>query len=212
MARDGLLPPVFARVHPKFKTPHVTTILTGVLVGGFAAVMSIDEMVDLTNIGTLFAFVLVCVGIIILRYKEPDRRRPFRVPFGAWPLPMMGAVSCVFLMYYLPPTSWWRFIAWLLLGLAVYLSYSYSRSEIGKKIGRSPITSPWLFLMALGSFLLAIGLLTIPHDESFKQIVGQLQGGFANAKQSFVGSILIAAGAVAAALGAVIGLTQKKTA
>jgi APA family basic amino acid/polyamine antiporter len=212
MARDGLLPPVFAKVHPKFKTPHVTTILTGVLVGGFAAVMSIDEMVDLTNIGTLFAFVLVCVGIIILRYKEPDRRRPFRVPFGAWPLPMMGAVSCVFLMYYLPPTSWWRFIAWLLLGLAVYLSYSYSRSEIGKKIGRSPITSPWLFLMALGSFLLAIGLLTIPHDESFKQIVGQLQGGFANAKQSFVGSILIAAGAVAAALGAVIGLTQKKTA
>jgi APA family basic amino acid/polyamine antiporter len=212
MARDGLLPPVFARVHPRFKTPHVTTILTGVIVGGFAAVMSIDEMVDLTNIGTLFAFVLVCVGIIILRYKEPDRRRPFRVPFGAWPLPMAGAVSCVFLMYYLPPTSWWRFVAWLLLGLAVYLSYSYSKSEIGKKIGRSPITAPWLMLMALGSFLLAIGLLTIPHDASFREIFGQLQGGFANAKQSFIGSILIAAGVVAAAIGAAIGLAQKKPA
>src|ERR1041384_441710 len=73
MARDGLLPSVFASVHPRFKTPHVTTIFNGVAVGGFAAVMSIDEMVDLTNIGTLFAFVLVCVGIIILRYKEPDR-------------------------------------------------------------------------------------------------------------------------------------------
>ena len=121
MARDGLLPPVFAKVHPKFKTPHVTTILTGVIVGGFAAVMSIDEMVDLTNIGTLFAFVLVCVGIIILRYKEPDRHRPFRVPFGAWPLPLLGAVSCVFLMYYLPPTSWWRFVAWLLLGHSTLL-------------------------------------------------------------------------------------------
>src|SRR5260221_5782256 len=132
MARDGLLPPVFAKVHPKFKTPHVTTILTGVVVGGFAAVMSIDEMVDLTNIGTLFAFVLVCVGIIILRYKDPDRKRPFRVPFGAWPLPLMGAVSCIFLMYYLPPTSCWRFVAWLLLGLPVYLSYRSLKSGIGK--------------------------------------------------------------------------------
>ncbi|HXI25698.1 MAG TPA: amino acid permease [Pyrinomonadaceae bacterium] len=212
MARDGLLPPVFAKVHPRFKTPHVTTIMTGVIVGGFAAVMSIDEMVDLTNIGTLFAFVLVCVGIIILRYKEPNRHRPFKVPLGAWPLPLLGAVSCIFLMYYLPPTSWWRFVAWLLLGLAVYLSYSYSKSEIGKKIGRSPITAPWLILMALGSFLLAIGLLTIPHDASFKEILGQLQGGFANAKQSFVGSILIVAGVIAAAAGALIGLARKKSA
>src|SRR5436190_1435347 len=98
MARDGLLPSVFARVHPRFKTPHVTTIMTGVVVGGFAAVMSIDEMVDLTNIGTLFAFVLVCVGIIILGYKEPNRHRPFKVPFRARPLPLLGAVSCVVLM------------------------------------------------------------------------------------------------------------------
>ncbi len=212
MARDGLLPPVFAKVHPRFKTPHVTTIMTGVIVGGFAAVMSIDEMVDLTNIGTLFAFVLVCVGIIILRYKEPDRKRPFRVPFGAWPLPMMGAVSCVFLMYYLPPTSWWRFVAWLLLGLAVYLSYSYSKSEIGMKIGRSPITAPWLMLMALGSFLLAIGLLTIPHDAGLKDLINQMGGGFAAAKQTFIGMILIIAGVIASAVGAIIGAVQRKSA
>ena len=209
MARDGLLPPVFAKVHPRFKTPHVTTIMTGVIVGGFAAVMSIDEMVDLTNIGTLFAFVLVCVGIIILRYKEPNRLRPFKVPFGAWPLPLLGAASCIFLMYYLPPTSWWRFVAWLLLGLAVYLSYSYSKSEIGKKIGRSPITAPWLMLMALGSFLLAIGLLTIPHDASLKDLLSQLSGGFAGAKQTFIGTILIVAGVVCAGIGAVIGLLRK---
>jgi APA family basic amino acid/polyamine antiporter len=212
MARDGLLPPVFAKVHPRFKTPHVTTIMTGVIVGGFAAVMSIDEMVDLTNIGTLFAFVLVCVGIIILRYKEPNRHRPFKVPFGAWPLPMMGAVSCIFLMYYLPPTSWWRFVAWLLLGLAVYLSYSYSKSEIGKKIGRSAITAPWLMLMALGSFLLAIGLLTIPHDASLKELISQLGGGFAGAKQAFIGTILIVGGVVCAAIGAAIGLLRKPNA
>src|SRR5260370_38691039 len=104
MARDGLLPPVFAKVHPKFKTPHVTTILTGVIVGGFAAVMSIDEMVDLTNIRSLFAFVLVCVGIIILRYNEPNRHRTFKFPFGPWLLPLCGAVSFIFLMYYLRPT------------------------------------------------------------------------------------------------------------
>src|SRR5437867_10798372 len=209
MARDGLLPPVFAKVHPRFKTPHVTTILTGVIVGGFAAVMSIDEMVDLTNIGTLFAFVLVCVGIIILRYKEPDRHRPFKVPFGAWPLPMLGAVSCVFLMYYLPPTSWWRFVAWLLLGLAVYLSYSYSRSEIGRKIGRAQITTPWLMLMALGSFLIAIGLLVIPHDASLSVLLRQLKGEFAAAKQTFVGSVAIILGVIAAVAGALIGFMQR---
>ncbi len=211
MARDGLLPPVFAKVHPKFKTPHVTTILTGVIVGGFAAVMSIDEMVDLTNIGTLFAFVLVCVGIIILRYKEPNRHRPFKVPFGAWPLPLLGAVSCVFLMYYLPPTSWWRFVAWLLLGLAVYLSYSYSKSEIGKKIGRAQITAPWLMLMALGSFLLAIGLLTIPHDASLGDLLTQLKGSFAAARQTFIGFGLIAIGLISAIAGSIIGLSQRKT-
>jgi basic amino acid/polyamine antiporter, APA family len=210
MARDGLLPPVFAKVHPRFKTPHITTIFTGVIVGGFAAVMSIDEMVDLTNIGTLFAFVLVCLGIIILRYKEPDRKRPFKVPFGAWPLPMMGAVSCLFLMYYLPPTSWWRFIAWLLLGLAVYLSYSYSKSEIGKKIGRAQITAPWLMLMALGAFLLAIGLLTIPHDASLKDMISHLGGKFAESKQIFIGTILVVLGLIATIIGALIGLVQKR--
>jgi APA family basic amino acid/polyamine antiporter len=210
MARDGLLPPVFAKVHPKFKTPHVTTIMTGVIVGGFAAVMSIDEMVDLTNIGTLFAFVLVCVGIIILRYKEPDRHRPFRVPFGAWPLPLMGAVSCVFLMYYLPPTSWWRFVAWLLLGLAVYLSYSYSKSEIGKKIGRSPITAPWLMLMALGSFLLAIGLLAIPHDVALTDSIHKAASGFAEGKREIISLGCIGIGVLSAIVGALIGLMRKK--
>jgi len=166
IARDGLLPPVFSRVHPRFRTPHVTTILTGVIVAVFATVMSIDEMVDLTNIGTLFAFVLVCIGITILRYKEPGRARPFKVPFGAWIFPILGAVSCLFLMYYLPPTSWWRFVAWLLLGLAVYFGYSYSNSEIGRKVGRPKTTPGWLMLVAFGSLLLGIGLLAIAASQT----------------------------------------------
>jgi APA family basic amino acid/polyamine antiporter len=130
MARDGLLPPVFARVHPRFGTPHVSTILTGVLVGGVSAFASIDEMVDLTNIGTLFAFILVCVGITILRIREPGRRRPFRVPFGAILVPVLGVLSCVLLIAYLPPTSWMRFFGWLVAGLMVYGAYGFRRSRL----------------------------------------------------------------------------------
>src|SRR5207248_3385732 len=97
MSRDGLLPPFFARVHPKFKTPHVATIITGIFVGVAALFSSLDAMVDLTNIGTLFAFMLVCIGIIILRVREPNRERGFRVPGGTWFLPVIGALSCVYL-------------------------------------------------------------------------------------------------------------------
>jgi basic amino acid/polyamine antiporter, APA family len=210
MARDGLLPPVFAKVHPKFKTPHVTTILTGVVVGGFAAVMSIDEMVDLTNIGTLFAFVLVCVGIIILRYKEPDRHRPFKVPFGAWFLPILGAVSCVFLMYYLPPTSWWRFVAWLMIGLSIYLSYSYTRSEIGSKLGRPKLTPGWLSLIGLGSFLIALGLLSVPHDATLAQDIVKIRNGFPEGTRTIIAFGLIAVGLISALLGWIIGSSTRQ--
>ncbi len=194
IARDGLLPPVFASVHPRFKTPHVTTILTGVLVGGFAAVMSIDEMVDLTNIGTLFAFVLVCVGITILRYKEPLRHRPFRVPLGPWVLPILGAGTCLFLMIYLPPTSWWRFVAWLMLGLSIYLSYGYARSHLGTRLGRPRVTPPWLSLMALGSFLIAVGLLALPHDATLAELGAMLRAGMAGGKRATIGTGLIGLG------------------
>ncbi|HKA35547.1 MAG TPA: amino acid permease [Thermoanaerobaculia bacterium] len=133
MARDGLLPPVFAKVHPRFRTPHVTTILTGVGVGVTAAFTSLDEMVNLTNIGTAFAFILISVGIIILRYREPDRERPFRVPFGPWLLPVAGIVCCVGIIYYLPQPSWWRFVAWLAVGMVVYFLYGYRHSRLRTK-------------------------------------------------------------------------------
>jgi APA family basic amino acid/polyamine antiporter len=130
MARDGLLPQTFAKVHPRFRTPHVTTILTGVAVGVCATFTSIDEMVDLTNIGTLFAFILVCVGIVILRKREPERRRAFRVPLSPL-LPLLGVVACLYLMFGLPWITWVRFGAWLIVGMAVYFLYGFRRSRLG---------------------------------------------------------------------------------
>jgi basic amino acid/polyamine antiporter, APA family len=130
MARDGLLPKSFAKVHPRFRTPHVTTIITGVAVGVTALFTTLDEMVDLTNIGTLFAFFLVSIGIVVLRVRQPDRERTFRVPGGAFFLPILAAISCVGLAYYLPPKSWMRFVVWLAIGLVVYLFYGLRHSRL----------------------------------------------------------------------------------
>jgi APA family basic amino acid/polyamine antiporter len=129
MARDGLLPASFARVHPRFRTPHVTTILTGVAVGVCAMFTSIDEMVDLTNIGTLFAFILVCIGILILRRRDPERPRAFRTPWVPL-VPILGIICCAYLMLGLPWITWIRFALWLLVGLAVYYSYGFRKSHL----------------------------------------------------------------------------------
>lgn len=137
MARDGLLPSVFARVHNKFKTPHVTTIIVGIVIASVAAFTNIDEMVDLTNIGTLFAFVLVCFGIIILRIKEPHRQRTFKVPLNPI-IPLLGVASCVFLMTALPGITWIRFIIWLVVGLVVFFAYSFHHSLLHKPYSPPP--------------------------------------------------------------------------
>ena len=129
MARDGLLPAWFSKVHPRFRTPYVTTILSGLGVGAAAMVSSLDEMVDLTNIGTLFAFILVSIGIIVLRIKDPKRERPFRAP-GGLVLPILGALCCLGLIYYLPPTSWLRFAAWLNIGFVIYICYGSTHSRL----------------------------------------------------------------------------------
>lgn len=131
MSRDGLLPPVFQKVHTKYKTPHVTTIWTGVAVALISAFANINEIVELTNIGTLFAFALVCAGIIILRYKEPHRPRAFKTPFVPL-VPLLGIGSCIYLMAGLPWVTWVRFAAWLGAGLLIYLLYGYHRSKLHK--------------------------------------------------------------------------------
>jgi len=122
MSRDGLLPKAFAKVHPKFRTPYVGTILTGCFVATFAAFANIAEVVDLTNIGTLFAFVLVSAGVIFLRRTEPDRPRPFRVP-GVPYTPIISILACFYLMYQLPGITWIRFGIWLAVGLVFYFLY-----------------------------------------------------------------------------------------
>jgi basic amino acid/polyamine antiporter, APA family len=132
MSRDGLLPPFLSRVHPRFKTPYIGTIITGLFVATFAAFANIAEVVDLTNIGTLFAFVLVSAGVIVLRRLEPDRPRPFRAPLV--PLtPIISIVACLYLMLQLPKLTWIRFGIWLALGLVIYLFYGIRNSRLGKR-------------------------------------------------------------------------------
>jgi APA family basic amino acid/polyamine antiporter len=129
MARDGLLPQWAARIHPKYRTPHITTILTGVFVAVFAAVANIDEIVELTNIGTLFAFILVAIGIIILRRIDPNRPRPFRTPLVPL-VPLLSVVCCGYLMTELPWVTWLRFVIWLAIGLVFYFMYGFKHSTL----------------------------------------------------------------------------------
>jgi APA family basic amino acid/polyamine antiporter len=129
MSRDGLLWPGFSKIHPKYRTPHITTIVTGIAVAVVSAVANMDEIVELTNIGTLFAFVLVCAGIIILRRKDPDRPRAFKTPLVPL-VPMLGIGACIGLMFGLPGVTWLRFFGWLLIGLVFYIFYGYKRSRL----------------------------------------------------------------------------------
>ena len=131
MARDGLLPAWAARVHPRFRTPHITTMLTGAVVATFATFLNINEVVELTNIGTLFAFVLVAVGVLVLRRTNPDRARPFRTPFLPW-VPLFAVIMCTYLMLQLPWVTWVRFAVWLGIGLLVYFMYGMRHSVLQK--------------------------------------------------------------------------------
>jgi APA family basic amino acid/polyamine antiporter len=127
MARDGLLPRWAARIHPRRRTPWATTIISGCVVALWAMVGDVNETIDLTNIGTLFAFVLVCSGVLMLRLKEPGRARPFRVPY-VWPVALGGVTVCLFLMTGLPHQTWVRFIVWLVVGLTFYFGYGVRNS------------------------------------------------------------------------------------
>jgi APA family basic amino acid/polyamine antiporter len=129
ISRDGLLPPAFSRVHPRFLTPYIPTVLTGAAVGVTAALLPIQDIAELTNIGTLFAFVLVCLGVWILRYIDPDQHRPFRTPFVPL-VPIVGALSCLYLMASLPIVTWIRFFVWMAIGLVIYFSYSRFHSHV----------------------------------------------------------------------------------
>jgi APA family basic amino acid/polyamine antiporter len=128
MSRDRLLPDVFSKVHPRFRTPAFATWVAGFLVAIPAGLFDVGTFAEMSNIGTLFAFVLVSIGVIVLRYKEPERHRGFRVPFGPV-IPVLSVLFCVLLMAGLPTKTWLRFFVWLIIGLFVYALYSRKRSE-----------------------------------------------------------------------------------
>ena len=130
ISRDGLLPAAFSRVHPRFRTPYIPTALTGVAVGLTAALLPIQEIAELTNIGTLFAFVLVCLGVWILRGVEPQMRRPFRTPLVPL-VPILGITFCLYLMASLPEVTWLRFFVWMAAGFVVYFRYGRFHSRLG---------------------------------------------------------------------------------
>src|SRR4029453_15813728 len=119
MSRDGLLPPLFGRVHPRFKTPYVTTALTGVVVALVSGLFPIATLTQLTSMGTLLAFVMVSIGVLLFRRSHPDLARPFHTPGMPW-VPVLGALICLSQMIALPLSTWIRLVSWLALGLAIY--------------------------------------------------------------------------------------------
>jgi APA family basic amino acid/polyamine antiporter len=129
ISRDGLLPAAFSRVHPRFRTPYIPTVLTGLVVGITAALLPIEEIAELTNIGTLFAFVLVCLGVWILRHTEPGLRRPFRTPYVP-AVPILGAFACAAMMSKLEIYTWYRFFGWMAVGFAIYFLYGRFHSRL----------------------------------------------------------------------------------
>jgi basic amino acid/polyamine antiporter, APA family len=133
MGRDGLLPKWASKVHHRSRVPHITTLVTGIAVAAGALVADENEIYDLTNIGTLSAFAIVCIGVLVLRYTQPERPRPFRVPF-VWPVTVLGAGACIYIMFGLPVTAWQRFAVWMAIGIAIYFLYGFRNSTLRRGV------------------------------------------------------------------------------
>jgi len=134
MSKDGLLPKWAAAIHPKFRTPWISTIVVGAIVAVMPGFLPIDQLSKLVNIGTLLAFTIVCAGVWILRVRHPDMQRPFKTPFVP-AVPILGIISAFYLMTRLPLITWEVMIGWLLVGLVIYFGYSRSRSKVNSLPG-----------------------------------------------------------------------------
>jgi APA family basic amino acid/polyamine antiporter len=160
MSRDGLLPTGVSKVHPRFGTPYLTTIITCVIVALVAGVTQIQTVAEMTSIGTLFAFVVVCAAVLMLRVKRPDAHRPFRVPLGPI-FPTLGILSCAYLMLSLPVITWARFLVWLNIGLIIYWFYGRSHSPLAdpeEARRRTPLQSFANFVLVFGALAIFNGL------------------------------------------------------
>lgn len=131
MADDGLLPPFVSRVHPRFRTPWITSILTGIGVAIVSAIFTVREAGSLVSIGTLLAFVIVSIGVLVLRIREPELPRTFKTPV-VWIVAPLGAVSALYLMWFLPWRTWERLIIWFVIGMVIYFFYGVHRSKLKK--------------------------------------------------------------------------------
>jgi APA family basic amino acid/polyamine antiporter len=132
MSRDGLLPPFVRRIHPRFRTPYITSIVTGLAVAIPAAILPVRDAAKLVSIGTLLAFVLVSLGVLVLRIREPNLPRPFKTPF-VWFVAPMGALSAAYLMAYLDKETWIRLVVWLVIGLVIYFTYGRTHSVLASR-------------------------------------------------------------------------------
>jgi len=133
MARDGLLPGgFFGSVHPRFRTPWKSTILTGIMVGAMASFIPLGILAELVNIGTLLAFIIVCSAVLVMRYINPQAERPFRCPWSPL-IPALGVLFCLVLMFSLPAANWLRLGVWMLIGMMVYIFYGYHHSVLARQ-------------------------------------------------------------------------------
>ncbi len=229
MSRDQLLPPGVSKVHPKYRTPYITTMITGVVVAIVAGLTPIQILGEMTSIGTLFAFVVVSLAVIILRVKRPDARRPFRVP-GGHIIPVLGVVSCAYLMIALTVMTWVRFLVWLDLGMVIYWFYGRTHSQLASKAeaaARSGAESLSNFLKMAG-YMLAfngfsitlLGKMTewgVTTEELAKwheldAVLDRWFGLHINPEiADTFGLTILAVGAVAVILGFVLGASSKKS-
>ncbi len=132
MADDGLLPPSMSRCHPRFKTPHVATLWTGVTAALFAGLFPLDYLAELISIGTLLAFAFVCLAVLVMRRKQPNTPRPFRVPWAPVTC-VLGAVVCLGMTLALPDKVWWRLVYWTAIAVVIYGAYGYKHSRLRSK-------------------------------------------------------------------------------
>src|SRR5688572_7406468 len=228
MSRDGLLPQGVSKVHPRFRTPYITTIITGVVVAIVAGFTPINVLGEMTSIGTLFAFVIVCAAVLILRSRRPEARRPFRVPFGPV-FPILGVMSCLYLMVNLTVMTWVRFLVWLDLGMIIYWFYGRVHSpladpaEVARQSGAEKLanflTVAGYMLLFNGFSIMLLGLLTewgVTTEELAKwhelDVVLSRFGLHINPEiADAFGLKILAAGAAVLIAGLVVGRSSRKS-